>query len=182
MVADPRISVDQAARVLGKTSAQVRRMLKLGRLTRRGEPNKVRGLLLSDVLRCRERGDPIGLAEAAKRLSASKAGIRQLIADGKLALVPGSQRLVYEADVRELARNRPRRARRTAPPPKGRPDGHVDNAAAALILGLSIRATQRLAAAERIPVHRDSTGRYWYRPEQLQLVRQAWQAAKDNRR
>ncbi|WP_325054172.1 hypothetical protein [Kribbella sp.] len=62
------------------------------------------------------------------------------------------------------------------------PDGYVDTAAAALILGTSIRSTQRLAATERIPAYRDSTGRYWYRSEQLQLVRRARQAARDNRR
>lgn len=103
MVADPRISVDQAAQVLGKTSAQVTRMIKLGRLPRRGEPNKFRGLLLSDVLRCRNRGEPIDLGAAAKLLRCAKGDIRQLIADGKLALVPGTQRRVYETDVRELA-------------------------------------------------------------------------------
>jgi excisionase family DNA binding protein len=130
MVADPRISVYQAAQVL---------------------------------LRC------------------SKGDIRQLIADGRLAVVPGTQRRVYETDVRELARRRPPR-KRTNPPARRPPDGHIDTAAAALILGTSIRSTQRLAATERIPAYRDSIGRYCYRPEQLELVRRAWQAARDNRR
>ena len=181
MVADPRISADQAAQVLGKTSAHVRRMVDLGRLPRRGEPNKFRGLLLSDVLRCRERGEPIDFAAAANLLRCSKGDIRQLIADGRLAVVPGTQRRVYETDVRELARRRPAR-KRANPPPRRPPDGHIATAAAALILGTSIRSTQRLAATERIPAYRDSTGRYWYRPEQLELVRRAWLAARDNRR
>jgi hypothetical protein len=48
MVSDPRISVAQAAQILGKSPVRVYRMVKLGRLRRRGEPNKFRGLLLSD--------------------------------------------------------------------------------------------------------------------------------------
>jgi len=178
MVADPRISVDQAAEVLGKTAAQVRRMVTLGRLPRRGEPNKFRGLLLSDVLRCRQRGEPIDLSTAAKLLDCSKAQIRRLIADQKLDLVPGTQSRVYETDVRQLASRRPR-PRPPAPEP---PDGHINTAAAAAVLGASIRSTQRLAAAGRIPAYRDSAGRYWYRPEQMHLVRRARIAAAENRR
>jgi len=154
-------------------------MVKLGRLPKRGEPNKFRGLLLSDVLQRRERGEPIDLAAAAKLLGCSKAEIRRLIADGRLGVVPGTQRRVYETDVRELVSRRPPR-KRTSPPTVSPPDGHIDTAAAALILGMSIRSTQRLAATERIPASCDSKGRYWYRPEQLELVCGAWQAARDH--
>jgi hypothetical protein len=181
MMADPRISVDQAAEVLGKTAAQVRRMITLGRLPRRGAPGKFRGLLLSDVLCCRQRGEPITFAAAAEILDCSKAQIRRLIADQRLALVPGTQRRVYENDVRQLASRRPHPSR-TGPPAPESPDGHIDTAAAAAILGASIRSTQRLAAAERIPAYRDSAGRYWYRSEQLHLVRRARIAAAENRR
>jgi hypothetical protein len=70
MVSDPRISVAQAAQILGKTRAQVYRMVHLGRLRRRGEPNKFRGLLLFDVLQCRERGEPIEVRSPRRCLEA----------------------------------------------------------------------------------------------------------------
>ena len=181
MVSDPRISVDQAAQVLGKTPAQVYRLVKLGRLPRRGEPNKYRGLLLSDVLQYRERGDPIRVTEAAKIFPGSAADVRRLIVDGDLTLVPGSQRLVYEADVRDLARTWTRPARAKPRQPSG-PEGHINTVTAARILGVSIDRIRHLAASERIPARRDSTGRYWFRPDQLQLVIRAWRAAEENGR
>jgi hypothetical protein len=181
MVSDPRISVAQAAQILGKTRAQVYRMVKLGRLRRRGEPNKFRGLLLSDVLQCRKRGDPIEVADAAKVLGGTASDVRRLIAEGKLTVVPGSQRLLYETDVRDLSRTRIRPARAKTRQPVG-PEGHVNTAAAARLLGLSVSRTRQLAASERIPADRDGMGRYWYRPGQLELVRRAWQMAEENGR
>jgi hypothetical protein len=65
-------------------------MVHLGRLRRRGEPNKFRGLLLSDVLQCRERGHPIEVAVAAKVLGGTARDVRRLVAEGKLTLVRGS--------------------------------------------------------------------------------------------
>jgi hypothetical protein len=181
MVSDPRISVAQAAQILGKTRAQVYRMVKLGRLRRRGEPNKFRGLLLSDVLQCRDRGEPIEVADAAKVLGGTASDVRRLIAEGKLTLVPGSQRLLYETDVRELSRTWTRPARAKPQPPPG-PEGHINTATAARLLGVSVSRTRHLASSERIPAHRDSMGRYWYRPGQLELVRRAWQMAEENGR
>jgi hypothetical protein len=104
MVSDPRISVAQAAQIPGKTPAQVYGLVTLGRLRRRGEPNKFRGLLLSDVLQWRDGGDLMKVTDAAKLLGGTANDVRRLIAEGKLTLVPGSQRLVYETDVRELSR------------------------------------------------------------------------------
>jgi hypothetical protein len=49
MVDDPRISIAQAAVVLGKKPAQVHRFIALGRLPRHGLPNNGRPLLLSEV-------------------------------------------------------------------------------------------------------------------------------------
>jgi hypothetical protein len=43
MVSDPRISVAQAAQILGKTRAQVYRLVHARTATERGEPNKFRG-------------------------------------------------------------------------------------------------------------------------------------------
>jgi hypothetical protein len=179
MVSDPRISVAQAAQILGKTRAQVYRMVHLGRLRRRGEPNKFRGLLLFDVLQCRERGDPIEVADAAKVLGGAAGDVRRLIAGGKLTLVPGSQRLLYETDVRDLSRTWTRPARVKPQQPVG-PEGHINTASAARLLGLSVSRTRRLASSDRIPAHRDSMGRYWYHSGQL--ARRAWQMAEENGR
>jgi excisionase family DNA binding protein len=181
MVSDPRISVAQAAQILGKTRAQVYRMVNLGRLRRRGEPNKFRGLLLSDVLQCRERGDPIEVADAAKVLGCTASDVRRLVAEGKLMLVPGSQRLLYRTDVHKLSRTWIRPARAKPQQPDG-PKGHINTAAAARLLGLSVSRTRHLAASERIPASRDSMGRYWYHPGQLELVRRAWQTAEEDGR
>jgi hypothetical protein len=181
MVSDPRISVAQAAQILGKSPVQVYRMVKLGRLHRRGEPNKFRGLLLSDVLQCRERGDPLEVADAAKVLGGTASDVRRLIAEGKLTLVPGSQRLLYETDVRELSRTWTRPARAKPQQPAG-PDGHINTSAAARLLGVSVSRTRQLASCERIAARRDNMGRYWFRPGQLKLVRRAWQMAEENGR
>jgi hypothetical protein len=62
------------------------------------------------------------------------------------------------------------------------PDGHVDTSAAAQILALSVSRMRQLASSERLPAQRDSVGRYWFRPQQLRLVRRAWQAAEENGR
>jgi predicted DNA-binding transcriptional regulator AlpA len=104
MVADPRISVAQAAEILGKTTERIYRLIQLGQLPRHGKPRKSRQLLLSDVLRLRGLGEPISIGQAARRLRGSPADVRRLIADGKLTLVPGSRRLLYPADVQRIAR------------------------------------------------------------------------------
>jgi hypothetical protein len=166
------------AQILRKTSAQVYRMVGLGRLQRRGEAHKSWGLLLSDVLRCRDRGDPIKLEVAAAMLGGTAEDVRKLIADGELTLVPGSQRLVYEGDVQQLSSTWTRPQRAQPQQPKG-PEGHVDTTAAAQILNVSVSRTRQLAASERVPACRDRMGRYWFRPDQLQLVRQAWRAAEE---
>ncbi|HEY0695112.1 MAG TPA: hypothetical protein VGD71_39510 [Kribbella sp.] len=121
------------------------------------------------------------VTDAARLLGGTANDVRRLIAEGKLTLVPGSQRLVYEIYVRELSRTwtRPDRAR---PRPASGPDGHVDTSAAAQILGLSVSRTRQFASSERLPAQRDTVGRYWFRPERLRLVRRAWQAAEDNGR
>jgi hypothetical protein len=114
-------------------------------------------------------------------LGGTGSDVRRLVAEGKLMLVPGSQRLLYEADVRELSRTWTRPVRAKPRQPAG-PEGHVNTAAAARLLGLSVSRTRQLASSERIPARRDSMGRYWYRPGQLELVRRAWQAAEENGR
>jgi hypothetical protein len=121
------------------------------------------------------------VTDAARLLGGTANDVRRLIAEGKLTLVPGSQRLVYEVDVRELSRTWTRPDRAKPRPPSG-PNGHVDTSAAAQILGLSVSRTRQLASSERLPAQRDSVGRYWFRPEQMQLVRRAWQAAEENGR
>ena len=66
-------------------------------------------------------------------------------------------------------------------PPRG-PEGHVNTLAAAQFLGLSVSRTRQLASSELIPARRDSMGRWCFRPDQLQMVRQACRAAEQNGR
>jgi len=61
MVDDPRISIAQAAVVLGKKPAQVHRFVALGRVPRHGPANNGRPLLLSEVEALRDKGEPIPL-------------------------------------------------------------------------------------------------------------------------
>ena len=59
LVDDPRISITQAAVVLGKKPAQVHRFIAPGRLPRHGPPNNGRPLLLSEVEALRDEGEPV---------------------------------------------------------------------------------------------------------------------------
>jgi hypothetical protein len=161
MVNDPRISVTQAAEVLG-------------RLPRRGAPNTSRGLLLSDGLRVRAKGEPIKLAQAAQWLRRPTDAVRQLIAEGKLPLVPGSERLVYPSDVRALPAAPPAPPRN--PPPATGPGGYINTRAAAKRLDLSPSQTRQLAADGRLPATRDDQGRWWFNPDHIDMVRRARQA------
>jgi hypothetical protein len=165
MVADPRISIAQAADVLGKTPQQVYRLIKLGRLHRRGEPGKFWGLLLSDVVRLRDKGEPLKLAQAAPRLGCSIAEVRELIADGKLPLVPGAKSLVYPSDVLATAKTLAKRR-------VGRPEavaGQIDTAAVARRLGLSDSRVRQMAAAGKLPamfVDRQ----WWYDSTRIDMI------------
>jgi hypothetical protein len=180
MVADPRISAAQAATILGKTVEHVHRLMALGRLPTHGPPNTFWQLRLSDVERLRDRGEPIPLKEAARLLRCTTDDVRKLIADGKLTAVPGARRPVYLLEVQPLA------AATELPPrpphPQPPPEGHVNTRDAAKILGRSISRTRQLAAEGRIPAQRDGNGNYWYKPDQLEMVRRAWLIAEANDR
>jgi hypothetical protein len=89
---------------------------------------------------------------------------------------------VYRAEVEQLARERNLPARRTPRKPAAGPEGHVNTTEAAKILGRSIARTRQLAAAGRIPAHRDDYGNFWYRPDHLELTRRAWHAAEHHDR
>jgi hypothetical protein len=151
------IEVTECSGILGKTTERIYRLIQLGQLPRHGEPHKSRRLLLSDVLRLRDLGEPISIGQAARRLGGSPADVRRLIADGKITLVPGSRRLLYPADVGRIAGTWKAPAKESRP---SKPDGHVNTPAAATILGRSISGTRRLAAAGLIPAQRDDNGHY----------------------
>jgi hypothetical protein len=182
MVADPRISADQAAAVLGVLVAQVYRMVAKGWLPAHGDKHSYRRLLLSDVEAFRDRGEPIPLKEAAQILRCTSDDIRQLITENQLTARPGSRRPVYRKEIEQLARERNLPIRRTPSTQPTRPEGHVNTTEAAKILSRSISRTRQLAAAGRIPAHRDDNGNYWYRPDHLEMTRRAWQAADDHER
>lgn len=79
MVNDPRISITQAAVVLGKKPAQVHRYVALGRLPRHGAAHNGRPLLLAEVEALRNKGEPIPL-HAAHRLGRSLRATLELVA------------------------------------------------------------------------------------------------------
>jgi hypothetical protein len=181
MVADPRISAAHAAAILGKTVEHVHRLMALGRLPRHGAPNTFWQLRLSDVEHLRDRGEPIPLKEAARLMRCTTDDVRKLIADGKLTAVPGSRRPVYLLKVQALAAalDMPTRPRHPQPLP---PEGRVNTREAARTLGRSISRIRQLAAEGRIPAQRDENGNYWYKPDQLEMVRRAWLLAEANDR
>jgi hypothetical protein len=174
MVADPRISVAQAAVVLGKTPAQVYRLIKLGQLRRRGGPNTHYGIALSDAVELRDKGEPISLKQAARKLARSVDATRELVADGHLPLVPGTKSMVYPADVAAIAAASAQPSIRR---PAG-PDGYINAEATAKRLGLSTRYVRQLAAEEKLPaVYQD--GQYWFDPERIAMVRRARRARRE---
>jgi hypothetical protein len=164
------ISAAQAATILGKTVEHVHRLMALGRLPKHGPPNTFWQLRLSGVERLRDRGEPISLKEAARLLRCATDGIRKLIADGKLTAVPGSRRPVYVLEVQALAAalDLPPRSRFSSASVARGPRQHRE---AARMLGRSISRFRLLAAECRIPAQRDENGNYWYKPDQLEMMR-----------
>jgi hypothetical protein len=107
MVDDPRISIAQAAVVLGKKPAQVHRYVALGRLSRHGPANNGRPLLLSEVETLRDNGEPIPLKQAAIMLGRSLRATLELVTGGHLPLVPGTKSMVYPADLAAISAAKP---------------------------------------------------------------------------
>jgi hypothetical protein len=133
---------------------------------RYGPPNTFWQLRLSDVERLRDRGEPIPVKEAARLLRCTTDDVRTLIADGKLTAVPGSRRPVYLLEVQALAADTDVPPHQPLPP-----EGCVNTREAARTLGPSISRTRQLAAEGRIPAQRDENGNYWYKRDQLEMVR-----------
>jgi hypothetical protein len=122
MVADPRITADQAAAILGTNRAHSYRMVGQGRLPAYGSPHQTRRLLLSDVRRLKAREESIGLREAAHLLGCSIGDVRDLIASGDLKAVSDARRRVYWQEVQAVAQVRqvkpaPRPPRRSSAAP-----------------------------------------------------------------
>ena len=106
MVDDPRISIAQAAGVLGKKPAQVHRYIALG-YPGTALPHNGRPLLLSEVETLRDKGEPIPLKHAAHRLGRSLKATLELVADGHLPLVPGTKSMIYPADLAAIMAAKP---------------------------------------------------------------------------
>ncbi|MEU0093899.1 hypothetical protein [Kribbella sp. NPDC006257] len=179
LVPDPRITPAQAAAILGLEVWQVHRLMDLGRLPKHGRPGTTRQLLLSDVKRLRDLGEQITLREAARFLHCTIAEVRQHIAAGRLITAARARRPVYRSDVDKLVHAL------GLPPPRSRPGqpptGFVDTAAAARILGRSESRVRQLATDGRLPTWKDNSGRYWFRQDQVALVRKAWDAVAARR-
>jgi hypothetical protein len=174
MVDDPRISIAQAAVVLGKKPAQVHRFIALGRLPRHGPANNGRPLLLSQVEALRDKGEPIPLTAAARELARSLRATLELVTDGHLPLVPGTKSMVYPADVAAIT------AARAQPPirrPVG-PAGYLNTKQAAERLGLTAIYVTQLAAEEKLPaVFQDR--QWWFDPDRIEMIRRARRARRD---
>jgi hypothetical protein len=174
MVDDPRISIAQAAVVLGKEPAQVHRFVALGRLPRHGPANNGRPLLLSDVEALRDKGEPIPLKHAAHRVGRSLKATLELVADGHLRLVPGTKSMVYPADLAAITAAKPQ------PPirhPAG-PPGYLNTKQTAERLGLTAIYVTQLAAAEKLPaVFQDR--QWWFDPQRIEMIRRARRARRD---
>lgn len=189
MVDDPRISIAQGAAVLGMTVAQVHRLIRLGRLPRHGPANNGRPLLLSEVTTLHAKGDPIPVKLAARMLHRSLESALELVAAGKLPLVPGTQTRVYRGDVAAIlaAESAVKEAAKKAV--KGRsgtpgrrrhrgPIGHLNSRQTAERLGITAIGVTQMAADERIPAVFQN-GQWWFNPEHVEMIRRARQARRD---
>ncbi|MEV0291144.1 hypothetical protein AB0H36_44035 [Kribbella sp. NPDC050820] len=172
MVADPRISIAQAGVVLGKRPSQVRRLIALGRLPRHGPASNTRPLVLSEVEALRDKGEPIKLVAAARRLGCPLAVVRQLIADGTLPMVPAATTLVYPADVRMIAEVMSDKL----PRKPGVPEGYVGTAAVASRLSLSVSSIRVMAADGRLPAV-SVAGKWYFDPDRIEMIRRARRAS-----
>ncbi len=174
MVDDPRISIAQAAVVLGKKPAQVHRYIALGRLPRHGPANNGRPLLLSEVEALRDKGEPIPLKHAAHRLGRSLRATLELVADGHLPLVPGTKSMIYPADLAAITAAKPQPPiRRPAGPP-----GYLNTNQSAERLGLTAIYVTQLAAAEKLPsVFQDR--QWWFDPDRIEMIRRVRRARRD---
>ncbi|WP_432887941.1 hypothetical protein ACQPYH_06345 [Kribbella sp. CA-245084] len=172
LVDDPRISIAQGATVLGKTVAQVHRLVRLGRLPRHGPGKNGRPLLLSEVEALRAKGDPIPVKAAARTLRRSIVATFELVAGGQLPLVPGTKVMVYPCDVAALAvqtrvaKTAAQKAAREAaearslPRLKG-PPGYLNSKQTGERLGLTSVYVTQMAAEEKVPaIFQD--GQWWF--------------------
>jgi hypothetical protein len=185
MVGDPRISIAQGAAALGKTVAQVHRLVKVGRLPRHGPANNGRPLLLSEVEALRDKGEPVPVTVAARILRRSLESVLELVAGGQLPMVPGTKARVYQADVDAIvatakkvrsAKKAAKRAR-TRRPQVG-PPGYLNSRQTAEKLGITAIGVTQMAADERIPAV-FKNGRWWFDPERVEMICRARQARKD---
>jgi hypothetical protein len=109
-----------------------------------------------------------------RRLGRTVQDTRELVANGDLPLVPGTTSMVYPADVAAITQkvvNRPIRR------PPGL-DGYIDTAQAARRLGLTVRHVANMAAEEKLNAIFQS-GRWWFDPIHIELVRRARAALRD---
>lgn len=170
MVPDPRITTAQAATILGLTPARVRYLVERGELPVHGSPHSQRRLLMSQVRRLAELGEPITLRQAAKILGCSTDDVRTLVAAGQLTHRARSNRPLYRPQVEDLARRRSVEPVVPRPRRRARPAGCVSTSEAAWILGVSRATVRRQAMEGLLPSTRDDRGHYWFRPDQLEMV------------
>lgn len=185
VVADPRITGAQAARVLGITPAQVRSLVARGRLPRHSDRGRARQFRLSDV---RFLEEPITVDQAAEIWTCNRDEAHETIARGSFSATGDARRPLRRVDA-DLEHGR-RRTRSNAGDPGRtlverdhwsstcrRAAGWLGTAEVAETLGIAPSYARRLAVDGRLPAERDAFGRWWAEADRIQLIAdaRAWQ-------
>ncbi|MEV5967210.1 helix-turn-helix domain-containing protein [Kribbella sp. NPDC051952] len=163
---DEWISAAEAARILGVGRRTVFRMLDRGELHR---DKHYRMLRRSAVEAVRDGGEIVSLSEAARILARPLHHVRVLVANGELSSVPNPKWPVFRQDVERYAGGHP------APEDRTPPDriGQLGTAGAGSVLNVSIDQVRRLARTGLVPADQDAKGRYWFRPDHLEMYQRS---------
>lgn len=178
VVADPRITGAQVARVLGITSSQARQLAAHGELPSHGDRGKARQFRLSDVQRLEA---TISVDDAVKIWMCSRDEAVRIIAEATLAATSDPQRPIRRVDaVLEQGRRwkragsghparvpveRPRWSRK-----QRRANGWISTTEGAEILGVGPSYARRLAVEGGLPAEQDAFGRWWFETDRIQLI------------
>lgn len=162
-----RISLREAARLVGLTEATLRRYyLDTDDLPR--QPGNYRMIRRRDAYNlARHYANRLTIHEVADRIGYTPAGVRQLLRDGTLPRTPDRQRPVRADQLEQLL------AGGWKPPTDPAHDGRVPTTEAVRILDVSRNEVTERARTGRVPAVRDRRGMWWFDPEHLRAIRQA---------
>ena len=164
------ITGSEVARMLGVSRRKVFRMVDRGELEIRGRYVH-RNFRRAAVEAALARGESMSLSVAARILGRPVTFVLELIASGELTSFGNPKWPVFRVEVEAYAQAHP------VPPwvrsrPAGR-EGQLNSKEAASVLGLGVDRVKQLARSGRLPVDKDTQGRYWFRREHLALYLRA---------